>query len=57
MLTGGVVANNQKLVAFATQKLLGGTYQIFKDVPQNEQESAAIAILASRCALTISSVW
>ena len=56
-MKGKVVANNEELVGFAVQKLLGGIYRTYDEVPTNEKESAAIAILASRCALTISPVW
>lgn len=56
MLEGGVLRSNHELVNFAKQKLLGGDFGAFKDVPEKDQESAAIAILASRCALNISPV-
>ena len=56
-MQGGVVPNNEKLVRFAEQKLLGGDYTSFAELSRDDKRSAAIAILASRCALNISSVW
>lgn len=56
MLEGKVVDDNVKLVSFAAKKLLGGNFNNFKNVPEQDQESTAIAILASQCALNISPV-
>lgn len=52
----GMVKSKQGLVEFAIKKLLGGEYLVYNAVPDNDKQSAAIAILASRCALNISPV-